>query len=85
MIMVQSTFFLVDETKNDALELMKTMVDNSRREEGCVSYEYFAGITEQNQVVLLQGGHHLLSLGALRKEEGKKRKVSETAFPVFGH
>ena len=54
MIMVQSTFFLVDETKNDALELMKTMVDNSRQEEGCVSYEYFAGITEQNQVVLLQ-------------------------------
>lgn len=54
MIMVQSTFFLVDETKDEALELMKVMVGDSRRESGCVSYEYFAGITEANQVVLLQ-------------------------------
>ena len=54
MIMVQSTFFLVDETKNEALDLMRVMVGNSRREDGCVSYEYFAGITETNQVVLLQ-------------------------------
>lgn len=54
MIMVQSTFFLVDETKDDALALMRVMVQQSRRESGCVSYEYFAGITETNQVVLLQ-------------------------------
>ena len=54
MIMVQSTFFLVHDTKDEALDLMKTMVGQSRRENGCVSYEYFAGITEANQVVLLQ-------------------------------
>ena len=54
MIMVQSTFFLVDETKEDALDLMRVMVGNSRKEDGCVSYEYFAGVTETNQVVLLQ-------------------------------
>ena len=53
MIMVQSTFFLVDETKEDALDLMRVMVGNSRKEDGCVSYEYFAGVTETNQVVLL--------------------------------
>lgn len=54
MIMVQSTFHLRPETKDDAIRLMKDMVQLSRKEEGCLSYEYFEGITDPNQVILLQ-------------------------------
>ncbi|MEQ8955096.1 MAG: putative quinol monooxygenase [Gammaproteobacteria bacterium] len=54
MIMVQSTFKLVPETKDEALRLMKNMVRLCRQEHGCLSYEYFEGITDPNQIVLFQ-------------------------------
>lgn len=54
MIMVQSTFHLLPESKADALRLMKNMVRLCRKEHGCLSYEYFEGVTDPNQVILLQ-------------------------------
>ena len=54
MIMVQSTFHLVSESKPEAIELMKDMVRLCRQEHGCLSYEYFEGFTDTNQIVLLQ-------------------------------
>jgi len=54
MIMVQSFFHLNPETKSDVIVLMNTMVEKSRQEPGCISYEYFEGITDSDQVVLLQ-------------------------------
>ena len=54
MIMVQSTFHLVAASKAEAIELMKNMVRLCRQEHGCLSYEYFEGVTDSNQVVLLQ-------------------------------
>ncbi len=55
MIMVQSTFHLVAESKSEALDLMKDMVRLCRQEHGCLDYEYFEGMTDTNQIVLLQG------------------------------
>lgn len=54
MIMVQSTFHLRAESKSKALALMKNMVRLCRQEHGCISYEYFEGVTDSNQVILLQ-------------------------------
>lgn len=54
MIMVQSTFHLVAESKSETLELMKDMSRLCRQEHGCLSYEYFEGLTDTNQIVLLQ-------------------------------
>ncbi len=54
MIMVQSTFHLLESSKAEVLELMKEMVALCLKEPGCLSYEYFAGITKPNQVILLQ-------------------------------
>ena len=54
MIMVQSTFHLLPEAKPDAIRLMKNMVRLCRQEHGCLSYEYFEGMTDPYQVVLLQ-------------------------------
>ena len=45
---------LIHQTKSEAVELMKEMVKHSRAERGCRSYEYFEGLTETNQIVLLQ-------------------------------
>jgi len=53
--MVQSTFHLVAESKSEALDLMKGMVRLCRQEHGCLDYEYFEGMTDTNQIVLLQG------------------------------
>lgn len=54
MIMVQSTFHLLTESKAEVIRLMKNMVKLCREERGCLSYEYFEGVTDQNQVILLQ-------------------------------
>lgn len=54
MIMVQSTFHVLPESRANILEMMKEMVRLCREEHGCVSYEYFEGITDRNQIILLQ-------------------------------
>ena len=54
MIIVHSTFQLLPESKPEALALMQNMVRLCRQEYGCLSYEYYEGITEKNRVILLQ-------------------------------
>ena len=54
MIMVQSTFKLNPENKESVTDLMKEMVRLCRKEHGCISYEYYEGITDSCQVILLQ-------------------------------
>ena len=53
-LMVQTIFHLLPASKADALSLMKNMVRRCRQEHGCLSYEYFEGVTDPNQVILLQ-------------------------------
>ena len=54
MIMVQSTFHLLPDSKSDAIKLMKNMVRLCRQEHGCLSYEFFEGVTDSSQIILLQ-------------------------------
>ena len=54
MIVVQSIFHLASNSKRDALKLMRNMVRLCRLEHGCISYEYFKGISNPNQVILIQ-------------------------------
>ncbi len=54
MIVVQSTFHLSADTRSEAIELMKNTAFLCRQEPGCLSYEYFKGVTDTSQVVLLQ-------------------------------
>ncbi len=54
MIMVQSTFQLDPENKDEVIRLMKHMVRLCRQEHGCLSYEYFEGVTDPYQIILLQ-------------------------------
>lgn len=54
MIMVQSTFQLDPEKKDEVISLMKNMVRLCRQEHGCLSYEYYEGVTDPYQIILLQ-------------------------------
>ena len=54
MIIVQNTFHLLSKSKSEVIDLMKNMVLLCRKEQGCISYEYFEGITDSNRIVLLQ-------------------------------
>jgi len=52
--MVQSTFQLKQHTRSDVLALMQDMTSESRKEPGCLSYEYFVGLNDNCQIVLVQ-------------------------------
>lgn len=54
MIVVQTTFQLLPDSRDEVMKLMKNMVRLCRKEHGCLSYEYFQGMSDPNQVVLLQ-------------------------------
>ena len=54
MIVVQSTFHLLPDSKDEALELMRNMVRLCRQEHGCLTYEYYEGVSDPLCVVLLQ-------------------------------
>ena len=54
MIVCQSTFQLLPECRDQAIQLMSSMVRLCRREPGCLAYEYYEGITDPLCVVLLQ-------------------------------
>jgi quinol monooxygenase YgiN len=62
MIIVQNTFHLLSKSKSEVIDLMKNMVLLCRKEQGCISYEYFEGITDSNQIILLQDWENAESL-----------------------
>lgn len=54
MIIVHGTFPVRPEFRDDALELMQTMAVASRSEFGCISYEFYVGLTDPNTLLLFQ-------------------------------
>jgi len=54
MIIVHGTFPVKPELRDDALELMQHMAVASRAEYGCISYEFYIGLTDPNTLLLFQ-------------------------------
>ena len=54
MIIVHGTFPVKAELRKDALELMRQMAVASRAEDGCISYEFYVGLTDPNMLLLFQ-------------------------------
>lgn len=54
MIIVHGTFPVKPELREDALELMHKMAVASRTEFGCISYEFYVGLTDPNKLLLFQ-------------------------------
>ena len=54
MIIVHGTFPVKSEVRDDALELMRQMAVASRAEDGCISYEFYIGLSDPNTLLLFQ-------------------------------
>ena len=54
MIIVHGPFPVKATVRDDALELMRQMASASRAEEGCISYEFYVGLTDPNTLLLFQ-------------------------------
>ena len=54
MIIVHGTFPVKPELRDEALELMKDMSQVTRSEPGCVSYEFFIGLSDPDTLLLYQ-------------------------------
>lgn len=54
MIIVHGTFPVKADVRDDALELMRQMAVASRAEEGCISYEFYIGLSDPNTLLLFQ-------------------------------
>ncbi len=54
MIIVHGTFPIKPALRNDALDMMKRMAAASRAEYGCISYEFYIGLSDPNTLLLFQ-------------------------------
>ncbi len=54
MIIVHGTFPVKPDQRDDALELMRRMSVASRAEIGCISYEFYVGLSDINTLLLFQ-------------------------------
>ncbi len=54
MIIVHGIFPIKPDSRDDALEVMRRMAIASRAEAGCISYEFYIGLTDPNTLLLFQ-------------------------------
>jgi quinol monooxygenase YgiN len=54
MIIVHGTIPIKSERRDQALDLARWMEYESRREDGCISYEFFVGLSDPNTLMLFQ-------------------------------
>lgn len=54
MIIVHGTIPIRSEARDQALELMLWMEQASRAEAGCITYEFFVGLSDPNTLLLFQ-------------------------------
>lgn len=54
MIIVHGTIPIRSEARDQALELMLWMEQASRAETGCITYEFFVGLSDPNTLLLFQ-------------------------------
>jgi len=54
MIIVHGKFPIKAEMRREAIEMMERMSQASRAEEGCISYEFFVGLSDPDTFLLFQ-------------------------------
>ena len=54
MIIVQGTIPIRAEQRDEALQLARWMEHASRREDGCITYSFFVGLSDPNTLMLFQ-------------------------------
>ena len=54
MIIVHGTFPIKPDVRDEAMDLMRRMSKATRDEAGCISYEFFIGLTDPDTMLLFQ-------------------------------
>ena len=54
MIIVHGTIPIKAECRDDALSLARRMADLTRNEPGCISYDFYVGLSDPNTLMLFQ-------------------------------
>ncbi len=54
VIIVHGTIPVKEESRDEALDLARTMAAATRTEPGCLSYDFYVGLTEPNKLMLFQ-------------------------------
>ncbi|HJN51537.1 MAG: putative quinol monooxygenase [Pseudomonadales bacterium] len=54
MIIVHGTFPVKADLRDEALTLMRQMAVASQTEDGCISYEFYVGLSQPNSLLLFQ-------------------------------
>ena len=54
MIIIHGSFPIKSEGREDAIKKMQDMARLSRRESGCITYEFYVGLSDPNLVLLFQ-------------------------------
>lgn len=54
MIIVHGTIPILEDQRDRALDLARTMAEATRSEPGCVSYDFYIGLTDPNTLMLFQ-------------------------------
>ncbi len=54
MIIVHGTFPVKANVRDEALDLMRRMAMASRAENGCITYEFYVGLSDPNTLLLFQ-------------------------------
>ncbi len=69
MIIVHGTIPVKAEARDEALDLARTMAAATRVEPGCLSYDFYVGLTEPNKLMLFQEWESMEALMAHFKTE----------------
>ena len=54
MIIVHGTIPIKPDCREQALQLARTMADATREEFGCISYDFYVGLSDPNTLMLFQ-------------------------------
>ena len=64
MIIVHGTIPVLPEHLDEALRLARTMTEETHKEPGCISYDFYVGLTDPNTLMLFQEWEDMDSLMA---------------------
>jgi quinol monooxygenase YgiN len=54
MIVINAEFYIIPEQKQQFLNEISELIQSSRKEEGCVSYQLYQAVTDENNFVMVE-------------------------------
>ena len=84
MIIVHGTIPLRPDSRDHALQLARRMADATRAEDGCISYDFYIGLSDPNTLMLFQEWESMEALMGHFQTEHMEAFLSELPDLVSG-